>query len=252
MNQTDVLAFKLHAKTSAYKMRVRNSLLLIEDAFASASKWYIAFSGGKDSTCILNLVRTVALDTIAASSIQQWCLPETTSYLATIANLHLAASGSDHGTGWSRNWDSELDIPDGVMWIGGKVGSADKTIKHYGIDGAQGAFVGIRQDESGARKIHIRTLGTLFYNHRNEAHQCYPVGHWTLMDVWAYIFENNLTYNQAYDRMSEHGIPLEKQRVGPLAIEKALGYGQLSIVKRCWPELFNRFAAKYPEAHAYV
>ena len=52
--------------------------------------------------------------------------------------------------------------------------------------------------------------------------------------------------------MSEIGVPLEQQRIGPLAVDSVLGYGQLAILKRGWPDVFNRYAARHPEARNYV
>ncbi len=73
-----------------------------------------------------------------------------------------------------------------------------------------------------------------------------------MRDVWAYIVSNNVSYNAAYDRLAEIGVPLAQQRIGPLAVERVLGYGQIALLKRGWPELWNRYAERYPEVRAYV
>ena len=81
---------------------------------------------------------------------------------------------------------------------------------------------------------------------------CNPIHDWTWRDVWAYIVSQGLGYNRAYDRLEEMGIEPERQRIGPLAVERALGYGQVAILKRGWPELYNRFVAAHPEASQYT
>jgi len=78
------------------------------------------------------------------------------------------------------------------------------------------------------------------------------VAWWSTLDIWAYIFSRNLPYNHAYNKMDEMGIDLERQRIGPFAVERVLGYGQLQILKRGWPDLYNQFVAQYPEMRAYV
>jgi 3'-phosphoadenosine 5'-phosphosulfate sulfotransferase (PAPS reductase)/FAD synthetase len=249
MKSNDAL---LYAKTRQHKRRVDEARRIVSSALATAeSRWYVAFSGGKDSTCLLSLVREQAPSTVAVSSIQEWRLPETSEYLGSIANLALTASGSDHGTGWSPNWENAEAIPPGVLWLGAKIGDDDQTIKNYGRS-ENGVFIGLRADENARRKVHIRKAGALFFNSTNQVWQAYPIAHWSVMDVWAFILANGIDYNHAYDRMTEIGVPLEQQRIGPLAIESVLGYGQLAILKRGWPELFNQFSARHPEARNYV
>lgn len=247
MRASDILSFELHAKLKQHHWRVRRSKEIIEAALSKSPGWYVAFSGGKDSTCLLSLVRSINQTIPAVSSTQEWCLPETKEYLGRIENLERVASGSDHNTGWAPNWQSVDDIPTNVRWLGEK----GKVIKNYGRE-ERGVFLGLRQDESRVRKIHLRKQGPLFFNKSNQVWQCNPIAHWSVMDVWAYIFSNDLDYNRAYDVMSDMGIELERQRIGPLAIEVALGYGQLQIIKQGWPELFNRYAERHPEARFYV
>jgi 3'-phosphoadenosine 5'-phosphosulfate sulfotransferase (PAPS reductase)/FAD synthetase len=237
----------LHAKLKQHRIVVNRSRHIIETALEKLGGWYVALSGGKDSTAVLNLVREQAPDTPAVCSLPEFHLPETADYLSRVGNLDVVASGSDHGTDWSPNWESPDDLPDTIRWLGER----GHVAKNYGRDEG-GVFLGLRQDESGTRKIHLRTSGVLFFNQSNQVWQCNPISHWSVLDVWGYLLSNDLDYNRAYDVMDRAGIPLEKQRIGPLAVEKALGYGQLAILKRCWPELFNEYAARHPEARSYV
>jgi hypothetical protein len=71
---------------------------------------------------------------------------------------------------------------------------------------------------------------------------------YAVRDVWAYIIQNEVRYNAAYDRMTELGIPRERQRIGPFANARALPHGQLDILRRGWPDEFARFAKRFPEA----
>lgn len=237
----------LYAETGTYKARVSWSRRVVEKALSRCASWYIALSGGKDSTCVLSLVREREPGVPAVCSLPEWALPETREYLKRVDNLDIVASGSDHNTGWSQNWRGSEDVPAGIRWLGDK-GAVEKN---YGrAEG--GVFLGLREEESGRRRVHLRSLGSLYFAQKNNVWQCNPVARWSTMDVWAFIFSNNLDYNQAYTRLDEIGIPLERQRIGPFAVESALGYGQLAILKRGWPELFNEYAARHPEARLYV
>lgn len=239
--------FELYAMLKQHQYRIEKSLKIIDVAFQKNKSWYIAISGGKDSTCLLHLVRSIKHNIPAVSSIQEWCLPETKIYLNSIDNLELVASGSDHNTGWSPNWKSKNDIPNGVKWLGER----GNINKNYGRK-ETGVFLGTRIEENSRRRKLFNARGALFFHKENNVWQCSPLAEWSVMDVWAYIFSQKIEYNRAYDKMAQLGISLEKQRIGPLAIDSVLGYGQLAIVRRGWPELFNEYSAAHPQARLYI
>ena len=224
----------LHAVTKIHKMRVRQSERIIRAAIEKCPSWYIAFSGGKDSTVIAALVRKFLPGVPLVWSDDEWYLPETEEYMRRMENLHHIRTNDWHAEWFQVSGD----------WNG---------IPDYGhAQGWEGAFLGLRQGESSQRRLHLRRYGTLYYAENNQQWQCNPISDWDWKDVWAYIFSNELDYNHAYDRLDEIGIEPERQRIGPFAVECVLGYGQLAILKRGWPELFNRFAAEFPEVRCYV
>lgn len=244
MNRKEMALF--YAQLLQFSQKVRHSREVIQWAFERCDRWYVAFSGGKDSTVVAALVREVEPNVPLMTSLPKWHLPETEEYLQRVG-ARLTASGSDHRTGWAPNWDSPDELPEGITWLGNA-----GQVKHYGLEGVCGVFLGLREEESGRRRVHLRTRGELFFSQKDGIWHCSPIASWTVMDVWAFIHSTGIDYNRAYDRMEEIGIPLEKQRIGPFAVEEALGRGQLAILKRGWPELFQRYAEEHPEARLYV
>lgn len=234
MNDKEKLAAILHAKTRQFAYRVKQARRIIEQAWRACPTWYVALSGGKDSTAVFDL----AGDVPAVFSDDEWWLPETEQYIK-----RLQAAGRD--VRWVRTNAHHAEwFETSGEWDG---------IPHYAREqGWNGVFLGLREDESSARRVHLRMQGPLFFAKSDGAWHCNPIAKWSVMDVWAYIVSRNLDYNRAYDRLSEIGVPLARQRIGPLAVERALGYGMIAILKRGWPDLYNRFVEKYPEARAYV
>ena len=224
----------LYARLPVFKRRVESARRIVTKALEMGECSYIAFSGGKDSTVVLHLVREQALDAVGIWSDDEWYLPETEEYINQTANIERIRTNA---------WHSEF------LQVEGDYDGVSDYAQQQGYDVV---FLGLRQDESVARRLHLRKFGALFYAKSSQMWHCSPIHDWTWQDVWAFILSNDLDYNRAYDVLEELGVEPECQRVGPLAVERVLGFGQLAILKRGWPGLFNRFAAEFPEARGYV
>jgi 3'-phosphoadenosine 5'-phosphosulfate sulfotransferase (PAPS reductase)/FAD synthetase len=228
----------LHAKTRVFKLRVARARSIVAQALRSCEAPHVALSGGKDSTVVFALVEEQRKGVPAVWSDDEWWLPETMEYMERLrtagADVRQIRTDDSH-TGWFRvegEWDG---------------------IPHYAREqGWDLTFLGLRQEESTKRRFHLCKRGPLFLAKSDGFWHCNPIHDWLWRDVWGFIVMRGLDYNRAYDKLEQMGIPPERQRIGPLAVERVLGYGQLGVLKRGWPELFDRFAARYPEARCYV
>lgn len=242
--------FTAWSKQESFVRKVSNALAVLRRARANDTRPYIAFSGGKDSTVMLDIVRQVFPDAPAVLSDDEWHLPETLEYIATIPNLHRVAGRRTHAD-WFTAWEQHDKLPESVAWIeamefGSRMGTWARG------RGCNAACIGIREDESVKRRVHVRHSGQLFYAKSRQMWHVYPIAKFTLIDIWAYIVSRELPYNHAYDRLAQIGVELKAQRVGPMAVDAVLGYGQMAILKKGWPDLFNRFASAHPEARLYA
>lgn len=226
-----------HAKSKGFAFHVSKAKQIIEEALSKIQNPYVALSGGKDSTVVYELVREYIPNIPAVWSDDEWFLPETLEYIQRLqqgGDIRQIRTNATHAD-WFQikgDWDGIQDYA-----------------RHHNFDGV---FLGLRQEENNTRKIHLRTMGNLFHAKSDEFWHCNPIGDWTWKDVWAYILSKGIDYNKAYDKLDEMGIEPMYQRVGPLAVDRVLGRGQLVILKRGWLDLFNRFAEAHPEARAYV
>ena len=244
MKRTDAL---LWARTLQHRAAVERSKHIISDALMAAPSWYVAFSGGKDSTCVLSLVRAIAPETPAVTSVRQWDLPETESILEATPNLRRVTYEGFNGQSWVARWDSWEAARTRHPYI--TVLETHEQIMTRGASEA-GVFLGLRAQEASYRTKHLASNGTLFNCKKSGKIQCNPIAWWGVLDVWGFILSNSVPYNAAYDVMERMRLPLDQQRVGPF--DAALGKGALAILKRGWPEQWNRIAARHPEARQYA
>jgi 3'-phosphoadenosine 5'-phosphosulfate sulfotransferase (PAPS reductase)/FAD synthetase len=240
-----------HSQTPAFARRVNAALALVERMFEQAPRAYVAFSGGKDSSVVLHLVRWIRPETMAHYGHEQWVFPETEALIAATPNLVQTALPDRHAE-WFSVWQDPSEVPEGVIYVDPAKGLTEWNYGHE-LLGGDGTFLGLRAEENSERRLHLKRHGPLFYCHRHGLWECNPIHNWSVIDVWAYIVANHVPYNAAYDRLGAMGVPLQYQRIGPLAQGRVLAWGgQMSKLKRGWPELFNRFAAAFPEALDYL
>jgi phosphoadenosine phosphosulfate reductase len=242
------MSFAPLARTQAFQRTVARAQRYIDALFDVSPSSYVSFSGGKDSSVLLHLVRSVCPNAVAILSDDEWHLPETEALIAATPNLIRVARTLQHAA-WFTAWrdSSAADVGQDTTWVDGARWSwARDTLGYTGV------LMGLRADENARRKLHLRTHGPLFYSKAHGMWHANPLAWWTVRDIWTYIHAYDVPYNAAYDVLDRLGIPLERQRIGPFAVDRVLGYGQLAILKAGWPDVFNRFAAAHPEARNYV
>lgn len=237
------------AKLIVHRRRVEKAEKHIERWLTLCGKPYVAFSGGKDSTVVLDLVRRQKPDTVALTSWKDWTLPETERIMDSTHDLIKIAAPTYHSDEYSA-WENQKPGND-VIYYERLSSSLSCTTLYASQNGYDGAALGLRKEEASYRAWHLKR-GAVFYCETHQVYECNPIADWTVFDVWAYILSRDIPYNRAYDRLSELGIDPKYQRIGPLAVERVLQYGQMTILKRGWPDLFNRFVAEHPGLRAYV
>ena len=230
----------------------------------------VSFSGGKDSTVVMNLAAMVArergrlpLDVYFVD--EEACYPETIEYVERVrgrddVRLKWVCLPITHRNAcartqpWWRCWD-EADrerwvrpMPAGAVTVKDvprfKVGMQLDDVGPclWGPEGGTVAdLTGIRAQES------PRRLQTVTRRERDNYiadprmgywFNCKPIYDWRAEDVWVAAAREGWDYNRAYDVQALMGTSVSLQRVTPPFGEEPLG--GLWKYPQGWPELWER------------
>jgi len=252
----------------------RSRLNYIFDRF---DKVVVGFSGGKDSTCCLNLTLEVAayrkrlpLDVYFFD--EEAVAPETIEYVGRVAKRpditfrwicgpikHRNACSTVQP--WWYCWSPE----DRRLWVRDfpqECTDYDERFRAIDTPNFMGAIygpecgnvanvVGLRTQESlnryrmvaGGNNSREPFLTPTIYPHIRNASVIYD---WTSDDVWLAPWRLGWDYNRAYDLLAAMGVPTHAQRVAPPFGEQPIrGLSQWRI---CWPQLWDKMLARVPGA----
>lgn len=246
MRPVERAGFLAHSCTPRFARRIEQAEGLIREALRQRSAWCVAFSGGKDSAVVLDLVRRQAPETPVCWLDDGWDYPETLQFLADTEQrlgIHILRVTS----GVTSPFWAQVPYPGDAPHYDHPSDMGFEDWKR-----AFNSFLGVRAQESGARRIHLRSHSPIYYSAPWGHWSCCPLAAWSHEDVWAYIVSRGLPYNAVYDRLAELQVPLEYRRVGPLTAWMVWDKGALAVLRAGWPELYNRFVAALPDIARYT
>ena len=242
--------FELWSKLHQHQWRVDAARQRIGQWLQKAQRPYIAFSTGKDSLCVLHLVREQAPDTPAVYFDAGCAFPESEAVLARTENViafpadeSLLETFKRCGGFLGAGSELERETMRTTVW-----GPIERLVAEYGFDGVA---YGLRSEENpGSRGRLVRHRGAVFQYKRDGLWACQPIHDWSYDGVWAFIVSNGIPYCGVYDKLWD--APEEDQRLSYWAGETKRRWGRWAWLKRNYPELFNRFAAEFSEVRCFV
>jgi phosphoadenosine phosphosulfate reductase len=233
------------SRLDGFRRRVDQSLEVIAEA-AKVGRLGVCFSGGKDSTVVVDLVRRVVPGVDSAFFDSGCELASTMQIVRSVGSetIHPRLTMLDMAR--YAGWWGYADPVDRGCPFNAKLIVIDEPAETFVVRRRLRVLCdGLRAEESSSRRRNASTRGTL-YEGADRTWRCSPIAHWKLQDVWAYIASRGLQYNVAYDRMMDARIPRESQRVATLLGARGSGWGRHALLRRAEPERWSELAAEFP------
>jgi hypothetical protein len=182
--------FLAYSTLPEHRQAVEEAHAIIEKALRCHRQPYVAFSGGKDSTCVLHLVLQHRRDALVWHwDYGPYLMPRELER-TILANAFRLGARRLRVTTTMRYWRGDKE----GVFVPALFGHVLPALAREGYDLA---FVGLRMEESSKRRRRIqaqRSYGVI--------EECWPIATWTWMDVWAYIVSQKLPYPEVYDTLA--------------------------------------------------
>jgi len=258
------------------------ALARIRYLFNEFENLYVNFSGGKDSTVLLNLTIQVATEMgrlpVKAMFLDQECEWECViefmrrtakrdevefSWLQVPTNMFNASSEI---MAWNRAWEEDAED----KWVRPKEPDSihENVYKEYRFDDLfEGhrryhhpnepcvSLAGVRVEESPARKMGLTSYPT--YKHltwgakkdvKRGHYVMYPLYDWSYTDIWKAIHDGGWDYCRLYDLEYKYGQNARDMRVSNVHHETALQ--NVMFLQEFEPKTFNRITKRLSGLHA--
>ena len=257
------------------------SLDMIRYLFDEFENVVVGYSGGKDSTIILNLALQVAKEKDRLP-LPVLFIDQEAEWQGTIDMVKKVMYNKDVKPYWFQipmvmtNNASSFERYS-YIW---KKGAEDKFIhpldeisikeNKYGTDrfhqlfaaifkgefkGTKSCYIsGVRTEESPKRLMSLThnltykwiTWGKIL-DKGNEHYTFYPIYDWNYTDVWKAIHDNGWEYNRIYDEMYRHGNTISEMRISNLHHETAIQ--SLLLVQEIEPETWQKLSNRIQGAN---
>jgi phosphoadenosine phosphosulfate reductase len=216
---------------------------------------YVSWSGGRDSTVVVDLARRANPDVPVVWFDSGLEFPDTHTYIHDFTerwslNLHTIKATPDALTVMAQSgaWDhtrepdwSAPDLHDVLV-----TQPARKAREQFG----HAEVWGLRAAESNVRRA-LLTPGQGCYRRADGTITYSPVWAWRDIDITAYLAHHNITENPVYQRLRDAGATGKDLRVGLALDGNNLQYGRVVWLRRCFPDTYARIEKALPRVREW-
>jgi len=246
------------ARGVAFARRVAQAKAFARQGNA-VGRMYCSLSGGKDSVAMTGLLVEAGIKPMCAHATCGLNLPEslpTSERTCELLDLELDIVEPEEDA-WALlarlppGRDVSDPCPEREELLAAC--SAGNLMVQYGYESDFiGLFVGLRANESRARKMNAQVRGSVYRNSIDDKWTCLPVLKWTARDVFAFLISRGLPIHPFYRGACDLGFSPEEARVdwlfGPSACNAR---GACYSVKKLYPDLWRQLITVRPEMTAY-
>lgn len=236
---------KIYANLSVYKNKLKNTQKAIKDMLKICDKPYVAFSCGKDSSVLADMVLrikpTIPLRFISSGETRiLHNVDDVINYFVKKYDANVEEICFDRV--WTNEWrNATFDEQR-------KAGNKDiQTISNAGYDGV---FMGLRIEESRGRSISLKQCKTeglprFMYRYANkDFYRMCPLASWKTADIGAYILENDIPFLNWYHKYGFEG------RTTARLTGDSVRQNTLYYIKMTNPEGYSKLIKRFPELGA--
>ncbi|GAB20261.1 hypothetical protein GOEFS_109_00060 [Gordonia effusa NBRC 100432] len=238
-------------------------LLARIEEYCDGQGW-VAWSGGKDSTVVVDLARRVDPNIPVVFYDCGLDYPETRTYLAEMAdrwglNLHVVPTRPDLLTALVAAGDFDRSRPTQDLGIDMRAAMITAPARRaHAVFGDLNLW-GVRSAESvGRRRLHRTQLARNDDDHggivrRSDGTSSYsPIWNWQDAAVWEYLAARNIEPNPVYSKLSALGATGKDLRVDAMIDPRHLDAGQVRRLAHGWPALFAGLTEALPTLTDYL
>ena len=238
-------AFVVRPRRARVEDLVIRAQEILEEWLGYCERPYVSFSGGKDSTVLAHLVRSIDPNIpLLYVADEEGCTPD----VAAMKKWHTQAEHPLIEFCWGSFFDAYDEFGMGHLAIDRLY--SQRVIRWVVEQGYDGSARGLRAQESKARLMHALTHRLIRQRSDSNVWDTDPLLWWKVDDIWAYLALHQLPYSRMYDVDDQQ--PRNLRRIGTLWGTTAATTGRIARLKRLYPDDYARFVARFPQIASWT